>query len=134
MSEISSRVVRRSHALLRQASAGYGDDFSFREVALAADESAARAMAQSHAQMSSAAGPKLVARLVKAGKLPSPGAGPSAETRARSWFRMYAVARGERADERAVVSVAEIFAEIEIAAPDRARARAHTHARARARR
>ena len=130
MSEISSRVVRRSHDLLRQASVGYGSDFSFREVALAADESAARAMARSHAQMSSAAGPKLVARLVKAGKLPSPGAGPSAETRARSWFRMYAVARGERADERAVVSVteifAEIFAEIEIAAPDRARARANT--------
>ena len=107
MSAIDSRVVRRSHQLLREEAAaaaaagggggegggegrGYGLLFGFRERALARDEAVARGMAES-------ALPELERRkrLIARGKLPAPGQGPSAEVRARSWFRLFLLGEAE---------------------------------------
>ncbi|KAL1529733.1 hypothetical protein AB1Y20_000669 [Prymnesium parvum] len=90
MATISSRVVRRSHELFRQQDGiGYGAEFSYSERALARDESVAKNMAS---EMPS---PERRERLIARGKLPSPGQGPSAEVRAKSWFRLLLLGRSE---------------------------------------
>ena len=102
MSSIDSRVVRRSHALFREqqqqqppppppqgAVGGYGAQFGFRECALARDEGVARGMAAPMAAVERRQ--KMIAR----GKLPGPGEGPSAEVRARSWFRLFLLGESE---------------------------------------
>lgn len=102
MSSIDSRVVRRSHALFREQqqllqqppstttpAGGYGAQFGFRECALARDEGVARGLAAPMAAVERRQ--KLIAR----GKLPGPGEGPSAEVRARSWFRLFLLGESE---------------------------------------
>jgi len=89
MAEISSRVVRRSSSLFREAAASpsyYADEFHYREAALAKDEGVARNLATPTPP------PELRQRLIDRGKLHAPGGGPSAEVRARSWFRNFVVA------------------------------------------
>ncbi len=116
MSDISSRVVRRSSALYRAASAaspgggvglaarvfagggGYDERFGYRERALAKDEGVARNLAAPTAPVSQRR------RLIERGKLPKPGEGPSAEVRARSWFRVLMVA-ADAAGNRVLSSV-----------------------------
>ena len=97
MSAIDSRVVRRSHQLFREAQPaasgepasgavgghGYGRGFGFRERAVARDEAVARGLAAPMAEV------ERRKRLIARGKLPAPGQGPSAEVRARSWFRLF---------------------------------------------
>ena len=95
MAPITSRVVRRSHALFREAAGarnvgcGYGPAFGYRELALAKDESVARNLATPLPQ------PERRARLIAQGRLPSPGQGPSAEMRAKSWFRLFLVGHSD---------------------------------------
>ena len=103
MSEISSRVVRRSSALFRAAgpstpSSGaraprvsYADDFRYKERALARDEGVARNLAAPTPP------PARRQRLIDRGKLPAPGQGPSEEVRRKSWFRNLVV--GEAAPD-----------------------------------
>ena len=98
MADIDSRVVRRSSALHREAltarasgegGGGEGDGalydahFAYRERALAADEGVATNLASPT--------PTVARRraMMARGKLPSPGQGPSAEVRAKSWFRLF---------------------------------------------
>uniref|UniRef100_A0A7S4B4P6 Saccharopine dehydrogenase NADP binding domain-containing protein n=1 Tax=Chrysotila carterae TaxID=13221 RepID=A0A7S4B4P6_CHRCT len=98
MSSISSRVVRRSHELFRQAAAtdpaavGYGADFGYREMAFARDETVANAMARETPSTEQRE------RLIARGRLPAPGQGPSAETRARSFFRTFVLAQGSNGE------------------------------------
>ena len=103
MSAIDSRVVRRSHQLFREAQLtatgeaatgeaggrGYGRGFGFRERALARDEAVARGLAAPMAEV------ERRKRLIARGKLPAPGQGPSAEVRARSWFRLFLLGEAE---------------------------------------
>lgn len=103
MSAIDSRVVRRSHQLFREArltaaggaatgeagGRGYGRGFGFRERALARDEAVARGLAAPMAEV------ERRKRLIARGKLPAPGQGPSAEVRARSWFRLFLLGEAE---------------------------------------
>jgi len=112
MSAIDSRVVRRSHQLLREVQHaatgeaasgevrghGYGLDFGFRERALARDEAVARGLAAPMAEV------ERRKRLIARGKLPAPGQGPSAEVRARSWFRLFLLGEAE-SGRRLVTSV-----------------------------
>ena len=90
MASISSRVVRLSHELFRQhGGIGYGADFGYSERALARDESVARNMA------GELPAPERRERLIARGKLPSPGQGPSADVRAKSWFRLLLLGTAE---------------------------------------
>ena len=116
MSAIDSRVVRRSHQLFREAQPtaggepasgepaggavgghgcndlgghGYGRDFGYRERAVARDEAVARGLAAPMAEV------ERRKRLIARGKLPAPGQGPSAEVRARSWFRLFLLGASE---------------------------------------
>ena len=101
MADIDSRVVRRSSGLFRQAaSSPFADAFCYRERALAADESVAINMAKS-------VNPPVEKRemMVKRGRLPSPGQGPSEEVRAKSWFRLFYWA--EAADTSALLTSVE---------------------------
>ena len=112
MADISSRIVRRSSALFQEAAAStgtgansstangaaprcyYADDFHFRERALAKDESVARNLAMPTPP------PETRQRLIERGKLPTPGHGPSAEVRERSWFRNFVVCEAAYVGER----------------------------------
>lgn len=95
MATINSRVVRRSAELLRAEPAAdelrglVGDDLCYSEVQLAKDEALAGALARGLPPVS-----KRV-EMVRRGKLPKPGEGPSEEVRANSWFKFCFVARAE---------------------------------------
>mmetsp|Transcript_2369 Transcript_2369/g.7318 ORF Transcript_2369/g.7318 Transcript_2369/m.7318 type:complete len:403 (-) Transcript_2369:143-1351(-) len=91
MAGINTRVVRKSAGLL-----GYGPAFAYREVSIAPNEEVAKKMAR--------VGPPAAKReeMVKAGRLPGPGEGPSAEVRAKSFFRMHIRVEAEDSPERAV--------------------------------
>ena len=92
MAPINTRIVRRSVGLLEasepaRAASLFSPAFCYREVALAPSEEVAVKMARA----TSAPATK-VKELVAKGRLPSPGQGPSAETRAKSSFEFLFVA------------------------------------------
>ena len=113
MASISTRVVRRSHELFRQHAASppcpdgiathsqrshphadpYGNEFGYVERALARDQGVANNLALTAQQLG--ASPERREALIRRGKLPSPGEGPSAEVRAKSWFRLLLLGRGD---------------------------------------
>lgn len=86
MAMINTRIVRKSGAAL-----GYGPDFRYQEVSLAASEKAAEKMARPT--------PPAAKRqaMVEAGRLPKQGEGPPKELRAKSWFK--AIGRVEVAND-----------------------------------
>ena len=98
MARINTRVVRRSVGLLRARAAGgepageepgsalFDAEFRYSERALAPSEGAAKKAARAVA-----APLEVRERLVKEGRLPRPGEGPSAEERAKGWFAMHFV-------------------------------------------
>eukprot|EP00450_Noctiluca_scintillans_P040323 CAMPEP_0194480348 /NCGR_PEP_ID=MMETSP0253-20130528/3175_1 /TAXON_ID=2966 /ORGANISM="Noctiluca scintillans" /LENGTH=409 /DNA_ID=CAMNT_0039319717 /DNA_START=48 /DNA_END=1277 /DNA_ORIENTATION=+ len=88
MSQINTRVVRRSNALLH-----YGSGFSYGEAGRAKDEKVAEKAAKStQAQRATPDMWKVLDRLRLEGKMPKQGEGPSAEVRAKSWFKHNIVA------------------------------------------
>ena len=98
MADIGSRVIRRSAGLFRDAAAhggggagcaGYGVQFGYRERALARDEGVARTMATPTPPAATRQ------RLIDRGRLPAPGQGPSADVRAKSWFRLLLLASAD---------------------------------------
>lgn len=88
MSQINTRVVRRSNALLH-----YGSGFSYGESAMSKNkEKAEKAATSVQAQRSNPEMWKVLDTLRQQGKLPKQGEGPSAELRAKSWFKHNIVA------------------------------------------
>ena len=114
MAELNTRVVRRSSALFREfapppsssssssaaaaaaASSSYGDAFGYSERMLVADEAAAMKLARPS--------PPVEKReeMVKQGRLPKQGEGPSEAERAKGWFKF--VFKGTAEDGRSVVT------------------------------
>ena len=95
MATINTRIVRRSVGLFEEASPSYhadlyAMDFGYRERMLAPDEAAAAKMSRAALVPASK-----LEDLVAAGRLPSPGEGPDAETRAKSWFKFFFVAEAD---------------------------------------
>jgi len=91
MSKVNSRVVRRTSELL-----DYGPEFNYQEVHLAPTPKAAEKMFKSVTQMPPA---KVRAQMVKKGRLPSPGQGPSPEVRGKSSFQSLSVAETEAGEK-----------------------------------
>lgn len=78
MQPVNSRIVRKSAAAL-----DYGDAFSYTEVTIAPTKKAAE---KGLFNAKNPAGPEVIEKLVKAGRLPKPGQGPTPEQRAQSKF------------------------------------------------
>ena len=96
MAELNTRTVRRSNALFEEHGAPYGDDFGYSERMLVWDESTAAKLARPS--------PPVAKReeMVRAGRLPKQGEGPSEAERAKSWFKF--VFEGTAEDGRILVS------------------------------
>lgn len=77
MAGINTRVVRRSTELNNNSI--YSNNFSYNEVAICPNEKIAKKMANPPP-------PEVVQKLIDSGRLPKPGEGPSAATRAKSFF------------------------------------------------
>jgi short subunit dehydrogenase-like uncharacterized protein len=95
MSTINTRIVRRTVGLIEEDApdlhaSRHSIDFGYRERQLAPDEATAKKMARA-AQAPASKREELVA----AGRLPAPGEGPDAETRAKSWFQLRFVAEAD---------------------------------------
>jgi len=91
MAELNTRVVRRSNAWLH-----YGAGFSYGEAQLATSESSANKAAKAaQAQKANSEMWKVSERLRQEGRLPKQGEGPTAELRAKSWFRHRIVATAQ---------------------------------------
>jgi short subunit dehydrogenase-like uncharacterized protein len=95
MERINSRVVRRSAMLL-----DYGAAFGYREVALAPSEAHAAKAAKRHV---SPIPPSKLKMMIKAGRLPKPGEGPSPSMRERCRFATLVVARAESGETASVL-------------------------------
>lgn len=94
MAQINTRVVRRSNAWLH-----YGSGFSYGEAGKAKDEASAKKAARgTQAQRANPEMWKVLDKLRKEGRMPKQGEGPTAEVRAKSWFKHLIVA--EAADGR----------------------------------
>merc|ERR1712070_609896 len=88
MAPLNTRVVRRSHAWLH-----YGLGFSYSESEKAKDEATAQKVSKAvSAAQENPEQWKLTSKMRDAGKLPKQGEGPSAEARAKSWFKHNVVA------------------------------------------
>ena len=106
MATINTRIVRRSVGLLeevqpgRTAAAAFARDFGYIERALAPAEAVAVKMARSVTVPAAKR-----RQLVEQGRLPKPGNGPTAEQRAKAWFRFLFVAEAADASKKVVGSV-----------------------------
>eukprot|EP01065_Artemidia_motanka_P032164 TRINITY_DN39202_c0_g1_i1.p1 TRINITY_DN39202_c0_g1~~TRINITY_DN39202_c0_g1_i1.p1 ORF type:complete len:423 (+),score=84.02 TRINITY_DN39202_c0_g1_i1:66-1334(+) len=87
MEKINTKVVRRSAMLL-----GYGPSFGYQEVGLAPNEKAARIIQKKMMNIPPA---HVRAEMVKKGRLPAPGQGPSPGDRAKTTFKSFVVAEAE---------------------------------------
>lgn len=84
MADINLKVVRRSNSLL-----GYGPKLNVREVGICFSEKQAKKAAR---QATSPIPPSIIEKMVKAGKLPKPGEGPSPSMRSVSRFQATVIA------------------------------------------
>jgi short subunit dehydrogenase-like uncharacterized protein len=100
MASVNSRVVRRSNALLDYR---YGRDFRYREVSRCG--AGAKGLVEATATVAALGGlmaglaAKPSRALLRRFVLPAPGEGPSAESRARGFFRFTLVGRNDAHDE-----------------------------------
>jgi short subunit dehydrogenase-like uncharacterized protein len=92
MAVINTRVVRRSAALFEEAGRGWGRNFGYNEKLIVPNEKMADKLAKGSAPVA------VREKLVKAGRLPKPGQGPSREQRTKNWFRVIVVAESEDGD------------------------------------
>lgn len=91
MAKLNTRVVRRSTELfLLSGRADYGDLFAYQEyLALPSEKLAKKVLRNTQIP------PQILQRLIKSGRLPKPGQGPSAEKRANNWFQMKLIGESE---------------------------------------
>jgi short subunit dehydrogenase-like uncharacterized protein len=98
MAPINTRIVRRTVGLMEAAEPSraaqlFDPAYSYREVCLAPSEEMATKMARA-----ATAPVDVRKKLVDQKRLPSPGEGPSAEERAKSWFKFTLVAESSDGD------------------------------------
>lgn len=95
MAPINTRIVRRTVGLLEDLepnrhAALFAHDYCYRECLRAPDAATASKLARAAAAPASKR-----SELVAAGRLPSPGMGPDAATRAESWFKFLFIAEAD---------------------------------------
>eukprot|EP00466_Bigelowiella_natans_P021115 jgi/Bigna1/91029/estExt_fgenesh1_pg.C_860039 len=81
MAKLNTRVVRRSNSLFEAEGLGYGDNFNYQEKALVPTEKIAKKVWRA-----ANAPPDVIERMIKQGRLPTPGKGPSKAERKKNWF------------------------------------------------
>jgi short subunit dehydrogenase-like uncharacterized protein len=99
MSGINTRIVRRSHALLAEDGAGYGERFRYNEAmsfgAGARGLATATAVTAGTAGFFAAGSVRPLRALLERFALPAPGEGPSREAIESGFFEMHVVAKTE---------------------------------------